>query len=94
VGDRSRGRFATPADFPLHVGTSYDVGVWDLSIIHRPFSVAPCQTLSITIRNFFCIAVRQAEAQRHEHKDMVERIVHVPHGDRWATNSRDGTIKL
>jgi hypothetical protein len=23
VGDRSRGRFATPADFPLHDGTSY-----------------------------------------------------------------------
>jgi len=25
---------------------------------------------------------------------MIERIVYVPHGDRWATNSRDGTIKL
>jgi WD40 repeat protein len=25
---------------------------------------------------------------------MIDRVVYVPHGDRWATNSRDGTIKL
>jgi hypothetical protein len=24
---------------------AYDVGVWDLSIIQGPFSVAPCQTV-------------------------------------------------
>jgi hypothetical protein len=40
-------------------GYTYDVGVWDLSIMQGPFSVAPCQTLNDTndtIRNF-CIAV-------------------------------------
>jgi hypothetical protein len=25
-------------------GYTYDVGVWDLSIVQGPFSVAPCQT--------------------------------------------------
>jgi hypothetical protein len=56
VGGRSRGRYATPAGFLLHDDTggyTYDVGVWDLSIVQGPFSVAPCQTLaSVTIRNF------------------------------------------
>jgi hypothetical protein len=47
VGDRSRGRFATPADFPLQYGTPYrgyahGVGVWDLSIIQGPFTVGGC----------------------------------------------------
>ena len=28
-------------------GYAYDVGVWDLSIIQGPFSVAPCQTLTL-----------------------------------------------
>jgi hypothetical protein len=28
-------------------------GVWDLSIVQGPFSVAPCQPLSVTIRNIF-----------------------------------------
>jgi hypothetical protein len=44
---RSRGRFATPADFPLHEGTPYrglHVRRWGLglSIVQGPFSVAPC----------------------------------------------------
>jgi hypothetical protein len=39
------GRYATPADSPLHDGTPYDVGVWYLSIVQGSFSVAPCQTL-------------------------------------------------
>jgi hypothetical protein len=39
VNDRSRGRFATPADCPLHAAN-----VWELSIVQGPFSVAPCQT--------------------------------------------------
>jgi hypothetical protein len=43
--------FATPADLPRHDGTpyrgcAYDVGVWILSIVHGPFSVAPCQPLT------------------------------------------------
>jgi hypothetical protein len=66
AGDRSRGRFATPADFPLHDGTpyrdyAYDVGVWDLSIIQGPFSVLPCQTL-VTIRNCFVAVPPSAPA--------------------------------
>jgi hypothetical protein len=39
------------ADFPLHDGTPYRglhvrLGVWDLSIVQGPFSVAPYQTLT------------------------------------------------
>jgi hypothetical protein len=29
---------------PRTGGYTYDVGVWDLSIVQGPFSVAPCQT--------------------------------------------------
>jgi hypothetical protein len=58
VGDRSQGRFATPADFSLHGGSpctggyTYDVGVWALSIVQGPFSVAPCQTLALRSATF------------------------------------------
>jgi hypothetical protein len=40
-------RYATPAGSPPHDDTggyAYGVGVWDLSIISRTISVAPCQT--------------------------------------------------
>jgi hypothetical protein len=37
---------------------TYTANVWDLSIVQGPFSVAPCKTLRVTIRNF-CIAVRR-----------------------------------
>ena len=52
MGDRSRGRFATPADFPRHDGTrtegyAYAAKVWELSIVQGPLSVAPCQTLAL-----------------------------------------------
>jgi hypothetical protein len=36
---------------------TYAVGVWDLSIVQGPFSVAPCQTFA-TIRNFPIAVVR------------------------------------
>ena len=42
---RSRGRFATPADFPPHdcspylPGYAYDLGVWGLSIVQGPWYV-------------------------------------------------------
>jgi hypothetical protein len=55
VGGRSRGRYATPAEFTLHDGTggyTYDDGVWDLSIVQGPFSVAPCQTLKSRFATF------------------------------------------
>jgi hypothetical protein len=38
VGDRSRGRYATPADSPLHDGTPYRglrVRRWGLGFVHR-----------------------------------------------------------
>jgi hypothetical protein len=58
VGGRSRGRFATPADFPQHDCSpyrrkTYAANVWDLSIVQGPFSVAPCQTLAnVRFANF------------------------------------------
>ena len=58
-GGRSRGRYATPADFPRHDCSPYShvhVRCDSLGVVHRSsaFSVAPCQTLAI--RNL-CIAV-------------------------------------
>jgi hypothetical protein len=57
VGDRSRARFATPADFPRHGCSPYSqVHVRrersGLSIVRGPFSVVPCQTLIVTSHNF------------------------------------------
>jgi hypothetical protein len=51
VGDRSRGRFATPADFPLHECSPYShvhVRRESLGFVprSRPFS-APCQTFAL-----------------------------------------------
>jgi hypothetical protein len=67
VGDRSRAVSRRPPislDAIVHRtgGYTYYVGVWDLSIVQGPFSVAPCQTLKATIRTF-CIAGSQAEMQ-------------------------------
>jgi hypothetical protein len=42
---------------PCAGGYTHDVGVWALSIVQGPFSVATCQTLNATIRKFG-IAVR------------------------------------
>jgi hypothetical protein len=41
---------------PLTGDYAYNVGVWDLSIVQGPFSVAPCPTLTFRFRNF-CVAV-------------------------------------
>jgi hypothetical protein len=66
VGDRSRGRFATPAEFPRQGRSPYEdytytARVWDLSIVQGPFSVAPCQTLELRFATLF-IAVPHAWA--------------------------------
>jgi hypothetical protein len=37
---------------PRTAGYTYDVGVWDLSIVQRPFSVAPCQNLESRFATF------------------------------------------
>jgi hypothetical protein len=57
VGDRSRGRFATPAEFPLDDCSQYrglHVRREFLVFVHRsgPFSVAPCQTLALRFATF------------------------------------------
>jgi hypothetical protein len=38
---------------PYTAGYAYDVGVWDLSIVQEPLSVAPCQTLRSRFATFF-----------------------------------------
>jgi hypothetical protein len=47
---------------PLYTeGYTYDVGVWDWSIVQGPLSAAPCQTLGflkVSIFNF-CVVVPQ-----------------------------------
>jgi hypothetical protein len=55
-GGSLTGRYATPAEFPLHDsnrtgGNAYDVGVWDLSIVQGPCSVAP-KTLTLRFITF------------------------------------------
>jgi hypothetical protein len=71
VGGRSRGRYATPADFDLgnflHEGSPYRAlhvrrGVWDLSIVQGAILRRAVPSLSVTIRNFVT-AVRPAEAE-------------------------------
>ena len=42
---------------------TYAANVWDLSIVQGPFSVAPCQTLTLRFATF-SIAVRQADGRR------------------------------
>jgi hypothetical protein len=58
VGDELTGPFRDarrliPLDtmVPRTEGYAYAAKVWDLSIVQGPFSVAPCQTLTVTIRN-------------------------------------------
>jgi hypothetical protein len=70
VGDRSRGRYATPADFPRHDmvpctgGYAYAVGVWDLSIVQGPLSVAPCPNPNVLRFATFSFAVGRRRAPR------------------------------
>jgi hypothetical protein len=47
---------------PRTKGHTYDVEVWDLSIVQGPFSVAPCPTLNATIRNL-CVGCTAAGAR-------------------------------
>jgi hypothetical protein len=44
---RDARRFPSDMMVPRTGGYAYDVGVWDLSIVQGPFSVAPCQTLEL-----------------------------------------------
>jgi hypothetical protein len=64
VGNRSRGRYATPAGFPRHDGTPYwglRIRQWGLGVVHRSRAIF-CRAVpnpNDTIRNF-CIAVGEA----------------------------------
>jgi hypothetical protein len=44
---RDAHRFPSTRWFPRAGGYTYDVGVWDVSIIQGPFSVAPCHPLQV-----------------------------------------------
>jgi hypothetical protein len=46
--------------FPSTAGYTYAAKVWDL-----PFSVAPCQTLIVTIRKFLHRCTPPAQAREH-----------------------------
>jgi hypothetical protein len=52
VGDHSRARFATPADFPRHDYSHVPVrcDIWALSLVQGPFSVAPAPSPRDSIR--------------------------------------------
>jgi hypothetical protein len=50
---------------PRTGGYAYAVGVWEMSIVQGPFSVAPCHTLALRFANF-CIAVGAAAAGRRD----------------------------
>jgi hypothetical protein len=60
---------------------AYDVGVWDVSIIQGPFSVAWCQTsIDVTIRNFCIAASNPASArvvgpqEKKQHRSFEKKI--------------------
>ena len=42
---------------PRTEGYTYDVGVWDWSIVQGPFSVAPCQNLRLRFATFASLYV-------------------------------------
>jgi hypothetical protein len=66
VGDRSRGRYATPADFLLHDSTPYRelrVRRWDLGVVHRS-------------RTFLC---RRAEPKSHDSQRLHRCTTRGPH---------------
>jgi hypothetical protein len=57
---------------PRTGGYTYDVGVWDLSSVQGPFSVAPCQTLTLRFATFTSLCLREhcALVARHPSRAM------------------------
>jgi hypothetical protein len=49
---RDARRFPSTRWYPVLGGYAYDVGVWDLSIVQGPFSVAPWHTLVLRFATF------------------------------------------
>ena len=55
---------------------TYDANVWDLSIVQRPFSVAPCLTRTLrfaTCPPRYCVCASVAGAQWAERGDLRKR---------------------
>jgi predicted nucleic acid-binding Zn ribbon protein len=69
VGDRSRGRYATPADSPPHDGTPYRgirVRRWGLGFVHhsRAIPIAPCQPKSFRFATFASLYAASTASRR------------------------------
>jgi hypothetical protein len=62
---------------PRTGGYVYDVGVWDLSIIQGPFSVAPCQTLTLRFATFSSTQATSDLKQTTEAADTLQQILSV-----------------
>jgi hypothetical protein len=60
---RDSRRFPATRWYFVPGANAYAVGVWDLSIVQGPFSVAPRQTLRVTIRNFSISLYSRAETR-------------------------------
>jgi hypothetical protein len=104
VGGRSRGRFATPADFPLHDGTSYrglHLRRWGLGFFHRSRTIL-CRAVpnpNVTIRNFLhrCITSQLTEPTTAPSRMKTGRSVgpapHA-HGARAGTRKRMSDVNM
>ena len=55
---RDARRFPSTQRVPRTEDYTYDANVWEVSIVQGPVSVAPCQTASVTIRNFLIAVSR------------------------------------
>jgi hypothetical protein len=54
---------------PRTGGYAYDVGVWDLSIVQGPFSVAPCQTFELRFATFSPLYRPRPQRERERCRD-------------------------
>jgi hypothetical protein len=54
-------------------GYTYAATVWALSVVQRPFSVAPCQTQQITVRHLMVFSPARAAGQPALHARAVPR---------------------
>jgi hypothetical protein len=97
VGDRSRGRFATPADSPLHDQSPYQ----GLHVRRGSLGFAPCSrtifcppvpNLSVTIRNC-CIAVRPRRPRSRREAVELVGLGLVSPARTFAPESPDGVVQ-
>ena len=96
MGDRSRGRYATPAEFPRHDGTPYRelrVRRWGLGFVHRSRTIL-CRAvpnLSVSIRTF--ASLYETLLQTHMHTQQF--LSPTPHNmvRSFATHGQQSTAK-